>query len=85
MVVACVNEDWQEPGQSTLADPLVTVELREGREHKQVEFLVVRVETYSVLNKAVTPVRGDYVMVKGATGQTKKAYFCELPKYKLGK
>ena len=46
MVVACVNEDWQEPGQSTLTDPLVTVELGEGREHKQVEFLVVTVETF---------------------------------------
>ncbi len=31
------------------------------------------------------PLGNDYVMVKGATGQSEKAYFCKPLKYKLGK
>lgn len=31
------------------------------------------------------PLGNDYVMVKGATGQSEKAYFYEPLKYKLGK
>ena len=31
------------------------------------------------------PLGEEYVMVKGATGQTEKAYFCKPLKYKLGK
>lgn len=41
--------------------------------------------TYLVLNKALTLVGEDYIMVKGAIGQAEKAYFCEPLKYKLGK
>ena len=38
-----------------------------------------------MLNKALIPVTDDYVMVKGVTGQSEKAYFCRPLKYKLGK
>jgi len=41
--------------------------------------------TYSVLNQALMPLGNDYIMVKGATGQSEKAYFCQPFKYKLGK
>lgn len=39
--------------------------------------------TYSVLKKAAVPLENDYVTVKGATSQSKKAYFCEPLRYKL--
>lgn len=41
--------------------------------------------TYSVLNQNLIPVTKDYIVVKGATGQSEKAYFCKPLKYKLGK
>ena len=49
------------------------------------EFLIDTGATYSVLNQALMPLGNDYVSVKGATGQTEKAYFCKPLKYKLGK
>ena len=49
------------------------------------KFLIDTGATFSVLNKALIPVTNDYVMVKGATGQSERAYFCKPLKYKLGK
>lgn len=49
------------------------------------EFLVDTGATYSVLNQALVPVENECIFVKGATGQSKKTYFCEPLKYKLGK
>lgn len=50
------------------------------KKQKKVEFLVDTMATYSVLNQALMPLENDYIMVKGVTGQSEKAYF-----YKLGK
>lgn len=41
--------------------------------------------TYLLLNKALTPMGKDYIMVKRATGQAEKAYFCEPLKYRMRK
>lgn len=46
-----------------------------GEKEKEVEFLVDTEATYSVLNKALMPVEDDYIMVKGATGQSEKSIF----------
>lgn len=56
-----------------------------GKEQEEVEFLVDTGATYSVLNQALIPLGDDYVMVKGATGQSEKAYFLKPLEYKLGK
>jgi len=56
-----------------------------GKEQQEVEFLAHTGATYSVLNQALMPLGSDYIMVKGATGQSEKAYFCKPLKYKLGK
>ncbi|GAB0191771.1 hypothetical protein GRJ2_001642400 [Grus japonensis] len=56
-----------------------------GKKQKKVEFLVDTGATYSVLNQALRPLGNDYIMVKGATGQSEKVYFCEPLRYKLGK
>jgi len=50
-----------------------------------VEFLVDTGATLSVLNQALTPVGDDLVMVRGATGQSEKAYFLKPLEFKLGK
>lgn len=42
-------------------------------------------ETYSVLNKALISITDNYVLVRGATGRSEKAYVFKLPKRKLGK
>lgn len=63
-------------------DPLVIMKL--GKEQKKVEFLVDTGTMYSVLNKALMPLGNGYIMVKGATGQSEKAYFCGPLKHKLG-
>jgi len=68
--------------ESTLADPLVIMKLGKERE---VEFLVDMGATYSLLNQALMPLGSDYIVVKGATGHSEKAYFCKPLKYKLGK
>jgi len=57
----------------------------EGKEQQEVEFLADTGTTYSVLNQALMPLESDYIMVKGATVQSEKAYFCKPLKYKLGK
>ena len=57
----------------------------ERKEQQEVEFLVDMGAPYSVLNQALMPLGSDYIMVKGATGQSEKAYFCKPLKYKLGK
>lgn len=49
------------------------------------EFLIDTGATYLVFNKALIPITDDYVMVKGATGHSERAYFCRPLKYKLGK
>lgn len=41
--------------------------------------------TYSILNQALMALENYYITVKGATGQSEKAYFCEPLRYKLGK
>ncbi|RMC09768.1 hypothetical protein DUI87_13555 [Hirundo rustica rustica] len=82
-VVAHVKEDRRGPEGPTLGDPLVIVKL--GNKEKEVKFLIDTGATFSVLNKALIPVTNDYVMVKGATGQPERAYFCKPLKYKLGK
>jgi len=56
-----------------------------GKEGKEVELLVDTGATYSVLRKASVPVGSDYVVVKGATGRSERAYFCKALKYKYGK
>ncbi|XP_055648709.1 protein NYNRIN-like, partial [Falco peregrinus] len=61
------------------------IKLKLGEEQEEVEFLIDTGATYSVLNQALMPLGNDYVSVKGATGQTEKAYFCKPLKYKLGK
>ena len=48
-----------------------------GNNEKKVKFLVDTGAAYSVLNKALIPITNDYVVVKGATGQSEKAYFCK--------
>ncbi|XP_055646988.1 uncharacterized protein LOC129782739, partial [Falco peregrinus] len=63
----------------------VLIKLKLGEEQEEVEFLIDTGATYSVLNQALMPLGNDYVSVKGATGQTEKAYFCKPLKYKLGK
>ena len=42
------------------------------------EFLVDTGATLSVLNQALTPVDNDFVTVRGATGQSEKAYFLRI-------
>lgn len=64
-------------------DPLVIMKL--GKEQEEVEFLVDTGAMYSVLNQALMPLGNYYIMVKGETGQSEKAYFCEPLRYKLGK
>jgi len=54
----------------------------ERKEQQEVEFLVDMGAPYSVLNQALMPLGSDYIMVKGATGQSEKAYFCKPLKYK---
>jgi len=46
-----------------------------GKEQQEVEFLIDMGATSSVLNQASIPLGNDYSMVKGATGQSEKAYF----------
>jgi len=58
---------------------------RERKEQQEVEFLVDTGATYLVLNQALMPLGSDYIMVKGANGQSEKAYFCKPLKYKLEK
>lgn len=57
----------------------------EGKDQKQIKFLIDTGAMCSILNTALTQVGEDYIMVKGATGQAEKAYFCGPLKYKLGK
>jgi len=54
----------------------------EAREGTTITFLVDMGATYLVLNQALMPLGCDYSMVKGATGQSEKAYFCKPLKYK---
>lgn len=56
-----------------------------GNKQKEMEILIDTRATYLVLNKALIPVTDDYIMIKGATGQPERAYFCRPLKYKLGK
>jgi len=50
-----------------------------------VEFSVDTRATLSGLNQALTPVDDDFVTVRGATGQSEKAYFLKPLEFKLGK
>jgi len=45
----------------------------ERKEQQEAEFLADTGATYSVLNQALMPLGIDYIMVKGATGQSEKA------------
>lgn len=69
---------------STPADLLI-MNMKLGEEEKEVKFLVDTGPTYSALNKALVPIENYYVIVVGATGQSKKAYFNKLLKYKFWK
>lgn len=64
-------------------DPLVIIKL--GKEQKKVKFLVDMGATYLVLKQALMPLGNYYIVVKGATGQSEKEYFCEPLRYKLRK
>lgn len=64
-------------------DLLVVLKL--GKQQQGVEFLIDTRATFSVLNQALTPIDDDFVIVKGATGQSEKAYFVKPLKFKLGK
>jgi len=48
----------------------------ERKEQQEVKVLVDTEATYSVLNQDLMPLGSDYIMVKGGTGQSEKAYFC---------
>lgn len=50
---------WWEPGESTLADPLVKLQL--GEQGTEVNVLVDAGASYSVLNEEVSPVYADIV------------------------
>jgi len=56
-----------------------------GKEQQEVEFLVDTGATYSALNQVLMPLGSDYIMIKGANGQSEKAYLCEPSKYKFRK
>ncbi|XP_077644845.1 uncharacterized protein LOC144247578 [Lonchura striata] len=71
------------PGETTLADPLVKIEL--GKEKKEIDFLVDTGASYSVLNQQLMPKDKDFITVIGATGQREKAYFLKPLNYRLGK
>ena len=49
------------------------------------EFLVDTGATLSVLYQALPPVDNDFVTVRGATGQSEKAYFLKPLEFTLGK
>lgn len=72
-----LTEGWD------LVEPLVRIKL--GKQSKEVEFLVDRGASYSVLNQKLIPVDRDFVNVVGATGQSEKAYFLQPIEFKLGK
>ena len=49
------------------------------------EFLVDTGAIYSVLNEDLTPTSKEFVTIKGATAQPKRAYFLKPLEFKLGK
>lgn len=74
----------QGPGESTLVDPLVKIML--GKELQQsVEFLVDTGATYLALNTSLTPESDEFVTIRGATGQSEKAYFLKPLQFSIGK